>query len=289
MDEMNNATNEVSADLNDIDMSDIDFGATDNAETEPDVEATPETDPANQQEPAEGEGDTDETEKEKAAEETDQFTLKHLDEVKTVSKEEVVTLAQKGMDYDRLKQKSEERYMALESEKKLMESRVAIFDEIAKRGGFSNVDELIENIQAEQLAQRTGVDTETALQQVRLERREKALAEKEKRLTGETTSRNKVDEDARAFVEKHPNVDFGAIPKEVWDKVNAGESLLSAYDGFTADKERKELAAENERLKAELEAAKKNADNKSRSTGSATSAGKDSVSDPWISDLESRF
>lgn len=289
MDEMNNATNEVSADLNDIDVSDIDFGATDNAETEPDVEATPETDPANQQEPAEGEGDTGKTEKEEAAEETDQFTLKHLDEVKTVSKEEVVTLAQKGMDYDRLKQKSEERYMALESEKKLMESRVAIFDEIAKRGGFGDVDELIENIQAEQLAQRTGVDTETALQQVRLERREKALAEKEKRLTGETTSRNKVDEDARAFVEKHPNVDFGAIPKEVWDKVNAGESLLSAYDGFTADKERKELAAENERLKAELEAAKKNADNKSRSTGSATSAGKDSVSDPWISDLESRF
>lgn len=285
MEETNIATNEVSADLNDIDMSDIDFGATDNAETEPDVEATPETDPADQQEPVEGEGDTGETEKE----ETDQFTLKHLDEVKTVSKEEVVTLAQKGMDYDRLKQKSEERYMALESEKKLVESRIAIFDEIAKQGGFSDVGELIDNIQAEQLAQRTGVDTETALQQVRLERREKALAEKEKQLTSEKTSRNKVDEDARAFVEKHPNVDFGAIPKEVWDKVNAGESLLSAYDGFMADKEQKELAAENERLKAELEAAKKNADNKSRSTGSATSAGKDSVSDPWLSDLEARF
>lgn len=285
MEETNIATNEVSADLNDIDMSDIDFGATDNAETEPDVEATPETDPADQQEPVEGEDDTGETEKE----ETDQFTLKHLDEVKTVSKEEVVTLAQKGMDYDRLKQKSEERYMALESEKKLVESRIAIFDEIAKQGGFSDVGELIDNIQAEQLAQRTGVDTETALQQVRLERREKALAEKEKQLTSEKTSRNKVDEDARAFVEKHPNVDFGAIPKEVWDKVNAGESLLSAYDGFMADKEQKELAAENERLKAELEAAKKNAENKARSTGSATSAGKDSVSDPWLSDLEARF
>lgn len=285
MEETNIATNEVSADLNDIDMSDIDFGATDNVETEPDVEATPETDPADQQEPAEGEGDTGETEKE----ETDQFTLKHLDEVKTVSKEEVVTLAQKGMDYDRLKQKSEERYMALESEKKLMESRIAIFDEIAKQGGFSDVGELIDNIQAEQLAQRTGVDTETALRQVRLERREKALAEKEKQLTSERTSQNKVDEDARAFVEKHPNVDFGAIPKEVWDRVNAGESLLSAYDSFMADKEQKELAAENERLKAELEAAKKNAENKARSTGSATSAGKDSVSDPWLSDLEARF
>ena len=289
MDEMNNATNEVSADLNDIDMSDIDFGATDNAETEPDVEATPETDPADQQETAEGESDTDETEKEEATEETDRFTLKHLDEVKTVSKEEVVTLAQKGMDYDRLKQKSEERYMALESEKKLAETRISIFDEIAKRGGFRDVDELVENIQAEQLAEQIGTDKETALKQVRLEKKEKELLEKEQRLTTEKTSRNKVDDDARAFIDKHPSVDFNAIPKEVWDKVNSGESLLNAYDEFMTEKAQKELSAENERLKSELEAAKKNADNKSRSTGSATSAGKDSVSDPWISDLESRF
>ena len=288
MDEMNNATNEVSADLNDIDMSDVDFGAPAD-DAEPTEGATPETDPADQHEPEDGDGGADKAEDKTAEKETDQFTLKHLDETKTVSREEVVTLAQKGMDYDRLKAKSEERFMALESEKKLAETRISIFDEIAKRGGFRDVDELVENIQAEQLAEQIGTDKETALKQVRLERKEKELLEKEQRLTTEKTSRNKVDDDARAFVEKHPNVDFGAIPKEVWDKVNAGESLLNAYDGFTADKEQKELAAENERLKAELEAAKKNADNKSRSTGSATSAGKDSVSDPWISDLEARF
>ena len=288
MDEMNNATNEESADLNDIDMSDVDFGAPAD-DAEPTEGATPETDPADQHEPEEGESGTGEAEDKTAEKETDQFTLKHLDETKTVSREEVVTLAQKGMDYDRLKAKSEERFMALESEKKLAETRISIFDEIAKRGGFRDVDELVENIQAEQLAEQIGTDKETALKQVRLERKEKELLEKEQRLTTEKTSRNKVDDDARAFVEKHPNVDFGAIPKEVWDKVNAGESLLNAYDGFMADKEQKELAAENERLKAELEAAKKNADNKSRSTGSATSAGKDSVSDPWLSDLEARF
>lgn len=287
MDEMNNATNEVSADLNDIDMSDVDFGAPAD-DAEPTEGATPETDPADQHEPEEGGGGTDKAEDKTAEKETDQFTLKHLDETKTVSREEVVTLAQKGMDYDRLKAKSEERFMALESEKKLAETRISIFDEIAKRGGFRDVDELVENIQAEQLAEQIGTDKETALKQVRLERKEKELLEKEQRLTTEKTSRNKVDDDARAFIDKHPSVDFNAIPKEVWDKVNSGESLLNAYDEFMTEKAKNELAAENERLKAELEAAKKNADNKSRSTGSATSAGKDSVSDPWISDLESR-
>lgn len=33
------------------------------------------------------------------------FTLKHLDEVKNVSRDEVVTLAQKGLDYDRIRTK----------------------------------------------------------------------------------------------------------------------------------------------------------------------------------------
>ena len=104
MDEMNNATNEVSADLNDIDMSDVDFGAPAD-DAEPTEGATPETDPADQHEPEEGGGGTGEAEDKTAEKETDQFTLKHLDETKTVSREEVVTLAQKGMDYDRLEGK----------------------------------------------------------------------------------------------------------------------------------------------------------------------------------------
>lgn len=37
--------------------------------------------------------------------ETDLFTLKHLDEVRTVSRDEVIALAQKGLDYDRIRAK----------------------------------------------------------------------------------------------------------------------------------------------------------------------------------------
>ena len=34
-----------------------------------------------------------------------EFTLKHLDETKTVGRDEVISLAQRGLDYDRVKEK----------------------------------------------------------------------------------------------------------------------------------------------------------------------------------------
>lgn len=286
-------TPEVSADLNDIDVSDIDFGELEESpaeeETETTEETAPETDTADQQEQPEGEADKEKAEGEDKPKETDQFTLKHLGEEKTVSRDEVITLAQKGMDYDRLRSKSEERYAALEAEKSASDERIAIFSEIAKQGGFKDVDELVESIQAEQLAVKEGIDTAAALKQIRLDKRERELAAKEQKLSAEKDTKSKVDADAKAFIEKYPNIDFATIPKEVWDKVNGGDTLVSAYGDYITDKAQKELAAENERLKAELEATKKNADNKARSTGSATTAGKDPVKDPWLADLMGRM
>lgn len=289
MDERNTqATEGVSTNLNDLDLSGIDFSeGKDGAEPAP--AAAPEAEAADQQRQAEGEADAEKTEAGEATRGTDQFTLKHLDSVQTVSRDEVVTLAQKGMDYDRLKTKSEERYSVLEAEKKLADLRISIFDEIAKTGGFQDVDDLIETIQAEQLAERDGLDKATALAQVRLERRERALSQKERTLDSPEDRKARIDADARAFIEKHPRLDFDAIPKEVWDRVHHGESLVAAYDDFTAAAAQEELAAENQRLKTALEATKKNAENKQRSTGSATSVGKEPVKDPWLADLKARF
>jgi len=262
----------------------------DNDHTE---EAASEADTADQQEQAEDEtgkddADEEETEVEDKPEETDQFTLKHLDEVKTVSRDEVVTLAQKGMDYDRLRSKSEERYAALEVEKSKADERLAIFNDIAKQSGFRDVDELAENTLAQQLAEREGIDTAAALKQVRLDRREKELAAKEQGLQSAKDAKSKVDADARAFVEKYPNVDFKTIPKDVWDKVNNGDSLVGAYGDYITAKNQKELTAEVDRLKAELEAAKKNAENKARSTGSSQTSGKpkamSEIEAAWYSD-----
>jgi hypothetical protein len=41
------------------------------------------------------------------------FTLKHLDEIRTVGRGEVITLAQKGLDYDRIRGKYDEAAAAL--------------------------------------------------------------------------------------------------------------------------------------------------------------------------------
>lgn len=282
MEDVTQATPEVSSDLNDIDVSDLDFGRADEEmpieETETEGEATPEAEAADQQEQTEGEADAEDAETEEKTDETDQLILKHLGETKVVSRDEAVTLAQKGLDYDRLKSKSEERYTVLEE-------RIAIFDEIAKQSGFENVDELADYVMAETIAKRDGMSKEAALKQVQLEKRERQVEQREQKVK----SKSKIDSDAREFLAKYPKIDFDTIPPEVWDKVNAGDSLVSAYGEYTAETARQELAAENEKLKLELEAAKKNSENKQRSTGSATSAGKDSVKDPWLNDLVSRI
>lgn len=296
MDEISTqGTPEVSADLNDLDVSDIDFGDitaeedTTTEETKTEEETAPETDTADQQGAAEGEAHKEKTDVEEQPKETDQFTLKHLDEVKTVSREEVISLAQKGMDYDRQKQKAEERYSALEAENQKSEERLALFDEIAKINGYGNIDELAENILAEQVAERDGVDKAAALKQIKLDKREKELAAREQSISSEKDAKLKFDDEAKAFIEKFPDVDAKTIPPEVWEKVNSGRSLADAYGDYVSEQSKRELAEENARLKAELEAAKKNADNKAKSTGSVTSAGKETTKDPWLSDLESRL
>lgn len=58
------------------------------------------TDQKTQEEPAQEEQPADQT--------PETFTLKHLDQVRQVGKEEVVTLAQKGLDYDRIRTERDE-------------------------------------------------------------------------------------------------------------------------------------------------------------------------------------
>ena len=53
-------------------------------------------------------GGGNDTEPEKMREADQSFTLKHLGQVRSVSRDEVIALAQKGLDYDRQRQKNEE-------------------------------------------------------------------------------------------------------------------------------------------------------------------------------------
>ena len=204
------------------------------------------------------------------------FKLKHLDNTVEVSEAEVVTLAQKGMDYDRVRGKYETATAELTE-----------FNEWLK--GVTNGQDIKafrEGIEARNLAEKEGIDQNTALAKVRLENERKSLeAEKarieaeKQRETDETAVKGKREKDIANFIAAYPEVaaklgkDPDAIPAEVWAQVDNGETLTAAYGVYAAKKAAADKEAEIARLKAELEAAKQKQKNEQRSTGSQATDG----------------
>ena len=233
------------------------------------TEESDEADQPNEDEAAEPNNDEAETDEQGV---TDQYELKHLDEVKTVGREEVIALAQKGMDYDRVKAKLTER------EGKEAEA-FAFLEGLAKEQGM-NVDDFMDSTKASLRAKKDGVDYQTALKTIQMERREAALAEKERKLREQEEQNTQKDETERRrqqdiadFRAAFPDVDGKKIPKEVWADVAKGMSLLNAY-----------AKHDNARIRAELDAEKRNAENAKKSAGSRTDNGKrktDAFDDAW--------
>lgn len=264
MEEMNISTPETEVDdWADIDLSDVKDDGADFSEAEGEDSGAAEQEPEADQpkdtgaeEPTGDEPNTDEQP------DTDQYELKHLDEVRTVGREEVIALAQKGMDYDRIRAKLDER------EGKEAEA-YAFLDTLAKEQGVS-VEDFMDSTKASLRAKRDGLDYNAALQSVRMERREAALAERERKLTEAQTKKTEQDEadkrrtqDIADFRAAFPDVDGKSIPKEVWADVSRGMTLLNAYTKY-----------DNARIRAELDAEKQAAENAKKSAGSRSESGK---------------
>lgn len=206
------------------------------------------------------------------AEADQSFTLKHLDEVRTVGRDEVIALAQKGMDYDRIRQRADEDAEV-----------VQFLKELAEKNGMS-VNDFIDRATAAARAQQNGGDIEAVLQQVKLERRERELQKREERLNEsaqQQTRQSQADAQRAADIQRFraafPDVAPDSIPNEVWQDVAKGSTLTEAYSRW-----------DNKRLREELEVARKNKTNAERSTGSRQSAGaadkQDEFDKLWYSD-----
>jgi len=279
-----------------IDTKDDDTPETDAPETEADTEeAAPDAPEADQPKGEDGEAEKADAGKQDTPEQTDQFVLKHLDKTVAVSREQVISLAQKGMDYDRIREKYDEVTTKLGTPEQISADRekLSFFGEIARQSGFRDVDDLIENVQAKQLSEREGLDEAVAMQRVRLDRKERELKAKEEKLSAEKTAEasqidagKQADEKRQADFSEFFQSEYGQmkpddIPQEVWGIYGDGTkgyTLLQAVQKH-----------ENARLKAKMAALEKSKENKARSTGSADSAGKEKASDPWLSDLEARM
>ena len=76
----------------------------------------------------------------------------------------------------------------------------------------------------------------------------------------------------------YKDVDPGQIPKEVWDDVRNGETLVSAYGRY----ENRQLAENNRKLQESINAMKQNEKNKQKSIGSAKTEGKETAKDQFL-------
>lgn len=207
------------------------------------------------------------------------WTLRHMDETKNVGEAEMVTLAQKGMDYDRIRAKYDESKPAME-----------ILSIFAKQKGVSVADYV--SFLRTEAKKADGLSEAEARRSIELEDREAAVTAREAEQAAERQAAEQANAAANAaaqrrkadideFAREYPDVarNPDAIPKEVWDVVAAGSSLTVAYAKYTAKQAREEA----ERTRSAAQAAQQNVKNAARSTGSMQSAGQNAGGrDPFL-------
>lgn len=241
---------------NDEDLSD-DTAVDEPFEADDDAEDDGEETPQQEQPPADtGAEDAPQTP------EVETFTLKVNKEEKTYSREEVISLAQKGADYDRVKEKAAKNQGIVDQ-----------LQELAKASG-TDVDGLITGLQVSALMKQQNISEEVARERVRAQRAEQENA----RLKAEAaepeqpapTAKDRVAQEIAEFQQKYPKVELTeTLVSALMDDVRSGTRLTDAYE--------KHLAAQKDErireLEAQLAAEKQNKKNRAGAIGSQRDSG----------------
>ncbi len=216
-------------------------------------------------------GDSNDEQQETEGDKPEEFTLKHLSETKTVNRDEVISLAQRGLDYDRVKEKltaANEQLDALKG----ADEKLAFFKELADSQG-KTLDQFIEATAAAVLSQNKNIPFDDALKEIQFEFEKKRFAKEKTDWEKKQSDRQSADDsrnaDIDAFMRQYPEAakDPQSIPKEVWEDVEKNGSLVAAY-GRYMDKQKDAKIAE---LTRQLEQQKQQNANRKRSTGSQSS------------------
>ena len=199
---------------------------------------------------------------EERADQPQLFTLKYRGEQLQVTQDEMVALAQKGRDYDTVRQERDQLLQYRQEADPALE----LVRSYAQRNGMTVGDYLDYCRRRELMSQ--GINEQTANAQIAVEKQQAALqrqnaeaAAARKRQEAEADQARQRQEaqrkDFAAFLGAYPGVKTTEIPTEVWEKVAQGESLVSAY-----------TMHRNRQLEAELAAERQNRKNQQRTTGS---------------------
>lgn len=264
-------------DWDDIDLTDVSDNSEEEGRTDEDAAEGADQQPEEQ---ADGQADTEEEAEAKEAQgEADQFfTLKHLDSTYQVDKNQVVALAQKGLDYDRIRARADQEI-----------SRLTVYENFLKELAAPNnmsIDDLMDTTRANILAEREGLDRDTALQRVKLDRDRQALEAQKQSMNRQTEAgvmqaqrQARMKQSMDRFIQAHPDLNAKDIPETVWQDFAAGKDLSDAY----AIHEARQLREQLETANRELETLRQNKSNQARTTGSQTDAGsKQETDQDWF-------
>lgn len=242
---------------------------TDGETEEAEETATPAEDEADEEADETAEEESSEPEsKPKEAENQRSWKLKHNGEDVDADEAKMVELAQKGLDYDRVRTERD----SFKAEHPKYADYEKFLTELAQNAG-TDVPGLMESVRASLLVQQAQARGETlseaaAIQQVRQRTKEAPAAEE--KAEAKTDDAQRKQDNLKAFMEAYPGVKAEDIPLKVLQEGFERGDLAGAYARY-----------ENKRLKDELETLKQNQKNKERSTGSRKSTGK-SPSDSWF-------
>lgn len=213
------------------------------------------------------------------------FTLKVNKEERTVTLEEMTALAQKGADYDRVKEQNTKHQQTIEDLRSKLEgvssqqAVLDILDTIAQKSG-STLEQLAESLYVN-FRKSAGASEDVAREELKSARLKKELngykAKQTQQQEKENDSESRVRRDVEEFRREYPSVE---ITEELVNKlapdIQNGMSLSAAYRKY----EKAQDSAKIAELERKLAAKAQNDKNKKRSPGSQTdSGGRSSKSD----------
>ena len=259
-------------------------------EDEAEAEESEDYDEADQPEAEESTQEQGEAQTE--TEDTQLFKVKHLGQEIELTMEQMIENAQKGLDYDRIRQDRD----TLKGSRKLQ-----LLEDLAKDSGYEDVDAFVENFyenleesrvieRAEQLSAERGIDFETAAEIAKMEREneklKKTMQEAEKVKTRNADQQKQAVNDFNALFSKFPEIkeqytSYDKLPESFRQKVAQGEQPLLAWNNYLLELKDMELKQKEK----ELEIVKNNQKNKKRSVGSAKGAGQAKEADDFLKGL----
>ena len=249
------------------DASDDNEGAGSAEDEEVDDDHASEEDGAEGDEKDDGDTNADQT-----------FTIKVNKEERTVSLDEMKTLAQKGADYDWVKEQNNQRQQTItELQTKLdgMAAQQGVLDilgTIAKENNFT-LEQLAESLYIN-FRKQAGASEDVARGELKTAKLEKELnsykAKQTQQQEKETNAEARAQRDLEEFGREYPDVE---LSKELVDKlipdIQKGMSLAAAYRKY----ERAQDSARIADLERKLAANAQNDKNKKRSPGSQKDSG----------------